>query len=103
MTEKENQWMQIGARLSNCRQNKNMTQEELARPKHISSGSSAIRRFFPKSACISGTSPMPACISLGAPTPSSQSVLGQLGPFPGQWGRLCLQGGALPSVSLYGS
>lgn len=31
MTEKENQWMQIGARLSNCRQNKNMTQEELAR------------------------------------------------------------------------
>lgn len=31
MTEKENQWMQIGTRLSGCRQNKNMTQEELAR------------------------------------------------------------------------
>ncbi len=31
MTGKANEWMQIGVRVSNCRQNRNMTQEEMAR------------------------------------------------------------------------
>lgn len=31
MAGKVNEWMQIGVRLSNCRQNRNMTQEEMAR------------------------------------------------------------------------
>lgn len=31
MTGKANEWMQMGSRVSNCRQNRNMTQEEMAR------------------------------------------------------------------------